>query len=381
MAKKDKPKKEGKGFFGKLPPEIQQQFKAAGIQAGIKGSGKSANNALLAQLVTNLWSANQNANLNRPQTETTPYGSQTYIKNPDGTFSIRRDLSKEQQAILDQTQQQELATGRTQQGLQGQIDKNLTQPYSLSGVPGVIGEQNLQAERQRLEGELTSRYNDLNSPYWEKQRGELEQRLADQGITPGSPGYVARLKELQDRQGGERNQNIFSAIQQGGAEAESLFRRSMDARNQGISEYESQRYAPVNEFGQLQGFKSGVYNDQFQQMPGIDVGNVDIPGTQLGWYAAHKETPMMPGGGGGGGGYGGVNWGALLGGGGNSGGGGTYGGAPGGGWAGVAQGAASGFTNGLTFGAMNGAKSGGGGYGSASGAPQRKGFWTPIGSR
>ena len=373
MAKKDKKeKKEGKGFFGKLPPEIQQSLKDSGIKAGIKGSGKSANNALLAQLVTNLWSANQNANLNRPQTETTPYGSQRYIKNPDGTFSIERSLSPSQQAILDQTQQQELATGRTQNQLQGQIDKNLSQPYSLSGVPGVIGEQNLQGERQRLESELVNRYNDLNSPYWEKQRGELEQRLADQGITPGSPGYVARLKELQDRQGGERNQNIFSAIQQGGVEAQNLFQRSMDLRNQGIGEYESQRYAPVNEFGQLQGFKSGVYNDQFQQMPGIDVGNIDIPGTQLAWYAAHKETPMMPAGGGGGGGMGTPNWGALLGGGGNTGGGNTYGGAPGGGWTGIANQTGNSFSSGFGFGALAGAK---------SGTPQRKGFWTPMGSK
>jgi hypothetical protein len=69
-------------------------------------------------------------------------------------------------------------------------------------------------------------------PVHERQQGQLETQLANQGFTVGSEGYTRALADLQQRQAAER----FNALDQAGGEAQRLFNMGMGARQQAFNE-------------------------------------------------------------------------------------------------------------------------------------------------
>jgi hypothetical protein len=123
-------------------------------------------------------------------------------------------------------------------------------------------EDNFGAERQRVEDALMSRIN----PQLQKERGNIEQRLADQGIRYGSQAYTSAMDDY-NRQATDTR---FGAISQAGDEQTRL--NSMAAAQAGF-----QNQAQAQGYQQNQGLASfrnqGLAQQLAQQQSGFNAQN------------------------------------------------------------------------------------------------------------
>lgn len=263
----------GGGLLG-IPGDLSKQL------------GKSAINnptgALTGQLGLNQFIAGQNFGLNNPN-EDTPFGSMTNYLDENGNAVRRSSLSPGQAAI---NSYQELLDKKN---LEGQIYKRdqasatLQDPYSLSGVRSGLSEEDLMGGRRRVEDNLFNSWNSRMQPQFEQDRAALEQRLSDQGLARDSVGWQNAFKQQAQNQNDARQQALSGASAQGLGEYNSMFGNSLQARNQGIQEYEAGRYAPINEMGMLGQGVRGVMQPNFTGFSGSQVGSPDIAGTYLGY--------------------------------------------------------------------------------------------------
>lgn len=216
-----------------------------------------------AQTGSNVSTAVANAYLGNVN-QNTPYGSLSY--SPTGnyswsdpstgstynipTFTATQTMSPMGQAISDQIQaaQLNLATmGNTQSA---KIANLLANPMDMSGAPSAGNAQNIanvqpaltsydtagdiqrslgqagditktygsgadwSTDRQRVEDALMARMN----PQLDRERGNLEQRLADQGIRYGSDAYSAAMSDYSR----QANDARWGAISQAGQEQQRM---------------------------------------------------------------------------------------------------------------------------------------------------------------
>lgn len=136
-----------------------------------------------AQGQANVTAAQAQASLNNPNI-TNPYGSQTVSYQPTGPNGdqqayINQTLTPAAQSALDSQQrvQQQLG-GLAEQGI-GQVRNTLNTPFSYNGpaFPVNAGQTAYDAQMKLLQ------------PQIDRSQASLEQRLANQGITPGSDAY------------------------------------------------------------------------------------------------------------------------------------------------------------------------------------------------
>lgn len=229
--------------------------------------------------------------------ETNPYGQATYVQNPDGTVTRQINLSASQQTLLDQQQQRDIELGNqggqkfveaaktwgtapdyskvqklsspTYTGLDklpdkldySNIDKLPDNPnYSkaqklattgyegIQGIntqanynkaPRILGGQDLLSERQRVEDTLYNAQMKRLDPVFAKQKEDLAQKLANQGIPTTSERYKRELANLDQNQSDARIQAQAQASQQGLGEQQGLYGMSLSSRQQGVGESNS----------------------------------------------------------------------------------------------------------------------------------------------
>jgi hypothetical protein len=115
-------------------------------------------------------------------------------------------------------------------------------------------------------------------PEFDRQRGQIEQRLVDQGLPVGSKAYQEEMTRLEKQQGGQLSQLAQESVQAGSAESDRLARLAMALQGQqfnvqsGLTSLENQ--ARASQFGEL-GSLFGL-TQPFQQYntPSIDVGGI-----------------------------------------------------------------------------------------------------------
>lgn len=318
-----------------------------------------------AQTGTNIGTAVANSYLNNVN-QVTPDGSLTY--NQTGSknyydpytgksydipqFTATQQLSQQQQAIKDQTDGAELNLGKLANSQSGRLNDLLGRPMDLNGAPaaGNAGNLNMPQYQQFGNGpKLQTSYTDdfsqdkqavqdammsrLN-PQIENDRSALEQRLANQGIMPGSKAYEtsmnqnaqatndartsvllasgqeqSRLAQLANQQatfGNNANQqmwnNQFQSTQgnnalagQKYADQQTQFNAQNTARNQYLQEQYQQRNQPINEISAL---LSGaqVTNPNFVNSANSQIATTDVAGlinqnyqNQLGAYQQQQQ--------------------------------------------------------------------------------------------
>jgi hypothetical protein len=201
--------------------------------------------------------------------QTNPYGSLTYQQtgtNPDGTpiYSSNTTLSAPEQAILGQTQTNQLQAGQQQQNLMGQIsnEASLTasplvmnagnQPVlnnsgNLDYNAGNVG--NIEQESQNAAYQNQMGYLD---PQFKEQNSDLTSQLAAQGITQGSDAYNRAMSDLNRNQTFSQQQAESSAVNQGLNAAQTAF--GMNLNN-----------AQLNNNATGQAFNQELGDQQFQQ--------------------------------------------------------------------------------------------------------------------
>ena len=195
-------------------------------------------------------------NLAMPEAPSAPIASK---------WTSRTQLTPEQQKLFD-----------LRQGAQGtllnQANNNLRQPLDFSGLDKQVGNLGLSndfsGDRQRVEDALYSRSTSRLDPQFEMGQRDLETKLYNQGVQPGTEAWnreVASLsRQKQDAYSGART----DAITGGGQEQSRMY--GMDyqtanqnatlqnqARQQGLNELFSMRQTPLQELNLLQGRGAG----------------------------------------------------------------------------------------------------------------------------
>lgn len=236
-----------------------------------------------AQTASNKDTAYYNALLNNVN-QTTPYGSLTYQNNGNATnpnFSSTVKLSPEQQKLYDlQTQ------GQTQLGQLGndqisRIQQSVSTPYSFSGLPNQISDQDYNDYQTKAEDALNSRLD----PEFAKDEEALRTRLINQGITQGSQAYNNEMNTFNQGKNDAREQSVLNGQQY----ATSMLNNSLASRNQAINEYNTQRNAPLNEYN---AFTSGtqIQNPTFQNPSNNGAANTDVLGAYQQQYQAQQAN-------------------------------------------------------------------------------------------
>lgn len=170
------------------------------------------------------------------------------------SFTSTIELSPEQKALYDTKTRSDQAMATLGEEQIGRIRDSVSTPYSYDGISSLYGEGDLNAARTKTEEAIYSRLD----PQFARDEEALRTRLVNQGIGLGSEAYNTEMQRFSQAKNDARMQAVLA----GGQESDRLFNQSLRARNQGISEYDAQRNAPLNEYI---GLTSGtqVQNPQF----------------------------------------------------------------------------------------------------------------------
>jgi len=186
------------------------------------------------------------------------------------TYTRRIELPPAQQRTSDV--QNELDEALSRLGLEnvGRVRDAQGQPFTLSGLPEILSGEALNAERGRVEGDLFGRL----EPMLERDRAALEQRLASQGIAPGSQAWRAAMDDIARA----RNDARMAVTGRGLSELQGLFGLGLSRRQQGITERAYERAYPINEIATLLGTAGPVQGPNFGAVPLVGVAPTDVTG-------------------------------------------------------------------------------------------------------
>lgn len=239
-----------------------------------------------AQTATNKETAIANARLNNVD-QYTPYGSLIYTEtgtNPDGTpkFTATQSLSPEQQQLLDYQNQGDIGTAKLGIDQLGRISNAVSTPYSYEGLPEVFGGGSQEEAIKRAEAAINSRLD----PQFARDEEALRTRLINQGIGQGSAAYQKEFDTLNQAKNDARMQAILGGQTYG----QNATNESLARRQQAITEYNTVRNAPLNEYSALIS-GSQVQNPQFSNISYQGAAPADYAGlvsnnynAQLGAY-------------------------------------------------------------------------------------------------
>ncbi|HEY1035016.1 MAG TPA: hypothetical protein VGE09_08545 [Pseudoxanthomonas sp.] len=239
------------------------------------------------QTQSNLNTAISQARLNNVN-QVTPMGSLTYDEtggkldyagNWIPQFTATTKLSPEQQKLYDtQTRVTQGAYDLADQ-YTGRIGQATAQPFNYEGLPNAPT-YNEDYRRQQLDTIMQR-----NQPQMDRDRAQLEQRLADQGITMQDPAYRTAL----DQYGRTLNDFRLGADTQAGNAAAQQYGLEAQTRDRAIAERANLRTQPINEVAALLGTGSGVQGPQFVNTPQSQIAPTDVSGNYWNSYAAQVQ--------------------------------------------------------------------------------------------
>jgi antitoxin component HigA of HigAB toxin-antitoxin module len=234
-----------------------------------------ATNAAKTQGEYNLKSAVQQYGLNATN-QKTPYGSLSYKQIgtwEDGTprFESTQSLSPEEQNLYDigTANQQKLGTIGGQQI--DRVGELLSRPISL--------------DNSATEGRLNELARSRLDPILQTQQNQLENKLANQGITSGSEAWKTEM----DQFGRNRNDAYNNLL--------------LSGRGQAVNELLTERNQPLNEITALMS-GSQVQQPSFTNTPQVGVANTDYLGASqqanqnalAGWNSKNQYNQALMGG-------------------------------------------------------------------------------------
>lgn len=190
--------------------------------------------------------------------QVTPYGALKYtqsgmatITGADGkkyqvpTFTGTQTLSPTQQQILQQNEQADINMNNIALGQIDRIGNHLSTPFSYGT-----------GEHEKWASDL---YGKLNDDTNARNTAAMEQKLANQGLQPGTPAYDDAMRNLTYSQDKARNDFMLGSYDQG-------LNTALTMRNQ-----------PINEVGALMS-GAQVQQPQFVNTPNTGVNGTDVAG-------------------------------------------------------------------------------------------------------
>jgi hypothetical protein len=241
------------------------------------------------------WQNAQDQNAMNNPNQYGPNGAQVRTRNADGSYSVTQSLSPAMQQQLDEQNNLNSTLGARAGQLANRGDLNFNgapaaPTFNTSGVSGIpTGNANdLNQARDSVYNQATQ-YLD---PQFKQEQSDMESKLANQGIMPGSEAYNREVGNFnlqkQKAYGDARN----SAIQAGGAEQSRLFglglqshttgmndalagfNTGLQGRQQGVSEATALHNAPINDISALRGLPQ-VQMPTYQGQTGTSIPGVD----------------------------------------------------------------------------------------------------------
>lgn len=202
----------------------------------------------------------------------TPFGSQEYqIVGywPDGTprYEQYQTLNSADQRNLD-----------TQRQITSDVYGGVRQPFGLSGAPALrTGYNNdFSADRRRVEDAMLGRLNEQLG----RDRGSMEQDLANKGITQGSEAYSNAMSDFSKQEQDARTSALLAGGQEQSRLAE-LARQEAAFGNQARGQYSDEAFAlrnqPINELNAIRG-GGQINSPTFGSTPQPGVAPTDIMG-------------------------------------------------------------------------------------------------------
>lgn len=193
--------------------------------------------------------------------QNTPYGSLNYSQrgltaqgNP--TYQADYNLSPVGQKLLDYGNQSALDLGSLQNASAGRVANTFSQPQDTQSVNDIYN-KSYALNTSRLD------------PQWDQNTKANDNKLANQGIMPGSEAYDNEMRTFNEGKNDAYNQAQQSAI----ATMPQTYQLSTAQRNQ-----------PLNELNALR-TGSQVTNPQFSQQPGMaNVGGPNYLGAAQSQY-------------------------------------------------------------------------------------------------
>jgi len=253
------------------------------------------------------------------------------------TFSATQTLSPQQQAIKDQTDAAKFNLAGMANAQSGRLSSHLGKEIDLGGAPAAgdpnaISSAPMAATEFGGQGDITKSYGDGDfnisrdkyedalmqrmNPQLSRERGNIEQRLADQGIRYGSQAYSsamddynrqandarfaavgaagdeqARMMQMAQQRAAFENQAQSQGFQQAATRGEfqnaglaqqlqqkqSGFNAQNMARNQYMNEQYAARNQPINEISSLLS-GSQINNPNFVNTPNNQIPTTDVAG-------------------------------------------------------------------------------------------------------
>lgn len=210
--------------------------------------------------------------------QVTPYGSLNYTEGPwkdlggdrgwVPTFTATQTLSPEQQKIYDSQTKVTQGTSDLARDYISRISDATAKPFNYDGLPGAP------TFNQDYLAKATQGIIDRNQPQMDRDRSALEQRLANQGVSVGTPAYQAAMdqyeRSVNDFRLGAQNQGLGMAAQEYGLEG--------STRDRAIAEMSNVRSQPINEVAALLGTGNGVRDPTFVNTPQTQIAPTDVMG-------------------------------------------------------------------------------------------------------
>ena len=208
-----------------------------------------------------------------------------------GSWETQINLSPDQQAALDAQQRITMGRSNAAETLLGQANSAFQQPMDYGALPKLSSDSSGSPIQRTLTNTAggwrekgQSAIEQLMAPQLAQRRGAMESRLANQGITMGSPAWEAAMRS----QGDTETRAGLSAIDSGRLESDSLFSKdlqsgqfansaqqqgfdqSSQARQRAMAEMLQRRGQPLNELNALlSGQQVGM-----PQMPSFNPGGL-----------------------------------------------------------------------------------------------------------
>lgn len=223
-----------------------------------------------AQTESNLSTAMAQSLMNQVN-QVTPYGNLTYSQSGTSSYydpTLKRtvqiprwtattELTPEQRGLLDQEQKFDKLYNDIALRQTGAIGEHLSQPFKYD-----------MGDYEQWAGDMYGRINnDANA----RNTDLLEQRLKNQGLSPGSAAYDDAMRNLTYSQDRARNSFMLDAYDTG-------FNQALTERNQ-----------PINEISALMNGGS-VQQPQFVNTPQTGVNGTDIAGLIQNNYAQQNAN-------------------------------------------------------------------------------------------
>jgi hypothetical protein len=224
------------------------------------------------------------------------------------SWTLKNELSPEQQALYDANTHSQIGQANLLGDATSRVGQSLSSPVDWANLPSLSSEKlNPEGIRQDAADSIYSLNTRYLDPQFESQQKGLESRLADQGFSPGTPGYDQAMKDF----GSTRNQAYGDArdkaVTGGYAAGQTMFGQNLasqqqgnSVRNQAIAELLQKRLQPLSELNALRSgsqpqnpFAGGAGGSS----PTPNLQGVDIAGllgqnyqNQLGQYSANVAS-------------------------------------------------------------------------------------------